>query len=158
MLGGKHLLNSFPPNLAEVLQTKMLARVLKPCKGSSLGARRVCSWVLTAWSSSQLLHFPCPGPAGGTSARLRDQKMKLYSSIPHPDQSSPALYLPQGRTASAPGSAFILKICSLRSSLNERGMSFPEDSSDDEDMDKQAFPAVFLWLFSKVWHKNRETP
>lgn len=119
MLRGKHLLNSLPPHLAEVLQTKMLVRVLKPCRGCfaavppTPGARRVCSWALPAWSSSQLRHFPCPRPAGGTRARLRDQKMKLYSSVPHPDQSSPALYLPQRRTASAPGSAFILKICSL---------------------------------------------
>lgn len=38
------------------------------------------------------------------------------------------------------------------------GTSFPKDSSDEEDMDEQAFSTVFFWLFSKVWHKNREPP
>lgn len=37
-------------------------------------------------------------------------------------------------------------------------MSFPKDSSDEEDMDEQAFPTVFFWLFSKVWNQNRELP
>lgn len=37
-------------------------------------------------------------------------------------------------------------------------MSFPKDSSDEEDMDEQAFPTVFFWLFSKVWHQNWELP
>jgi len=39
--------------------------------------------------------------------------MKPYSSAPDPDQSSPALYLPQVITDSAPGPELTLKIYSL---------------------------------------------
>lgn len=37
-------------------------------------------------------------------------------------------------------------------------MSFPKCCSDEEGMDEQAFPTVFFWLFSKVWHQTWEVP
>lgn len=54
-----------------------------------------------------------------------------------------------------PGLEFALKIYSLLFKFEGGGgMSFPKRCSDEEGMDEQAFPTVFFWLFSKVWHQT----
>lgn len=40
----------------------------------------------------------------------------------------------------------------------EGGRSCCKDSREEEDMDEQAFPTVFFWPFSNVWHRNWERP
>lgn len=85
--------------------------------GRSPPALYLSSLLLTELQPGSLLtSFTQPALPWASSRkrpRLRNQKMKPYSSVPQPDQSSPALYLPQGRTASAPGPEFTAKIYSL---------------------------------------------
>lgn len=105
--GGEYPLNSFPPNLAEVLKTKMLEG-----KGFEILERLPCCWLLntapkqfaaewiTVWHFSHLLYFPsfsqpCPG-----QQKAEDQKKKPHSSVSY--QWGPVLYLPQGKTDSVP--------------------------------------------------------